>query len=196
MMHGAYNVKSMKKVIRQQLTASQLSSYGIIEHEGSLPCSQQPAIGPYPEPDESSPHHAIPLLENNCSIILPYKPSSSQWPLSIRFTHQNYVCISLLRHAYHIPPTHHPWYDAANVRLEVHIIRIFIVQFSPVSCQFLLLWPPTSTSAPSSLMPLHYVLPFDQCFWTFLCSWPPLTLILRICAATTFIDAFTLFPHC
>jgi hypothetical protein len=24
--------------------------------EGSLPCSQQPAINSYPEPDESSPH--------------------------------------------------------------------------------------------------------------------------------------------
>jgi hypothetical protein len=27
-----------------------------MEPEGSLPCSQQPAIGPHPEPDASSPH--------------------------------------------------------------------------------------------------------------------------------------------
>jgi hypothetical protein len=27
-----------------------------MEHKGSLQCSQQPAIGPYPELDESSPH--------------------------------------------------------------------------------------------------------------------------------------------
>jgi hypothetical protein len=27
-----------------------------MEREGSLPCSQQPATGPDPEPDESSPH--------------------------------------------------------------------------------------------------------------------------------------------
>jgi hypothetical protein len=27
-----------------------------MEPEGSLPYSQQPAAGPYPEPDESSPH--------------------------------------------------------------------------------------------------------------------------------------------
>jgi hypothetical protein len=28
-----------------------------MEPEGSLPHSQKPTIGPYPEPVESSPHH-------------------------------------------------------------------------------------------------------------------------------------------
>jgi len=28
--------------------------------EGSLPCSQQPATGPYPEPDTTKPH--LPIL--------------------------------------------------------------------------------------------------------------------------------------
>jgi hypothetical protein len=27
--------------------------------ESSLPCSYEPAISPYPEPDESSPYHPI-----------------------------------------------------------------------------------------------------------------------------------------
>jgi len=31
-----------------------------MEPEISLPCSQQPTIGPYREPDESSPH--LPIL--------------------------------------------------------------------------------------------------------------------------------------
>jgi hypothetical protein len=32
-----------------------------MEPEGSLPCSQGPSTGPYPEPDQSSPY---PLLQN------------------------------------------------------------------------------------------------------------------------------------
>jgi hypothetical protein len=30
-----------------------------MDHEGSLPCSQEPSSGRYPEPDQSSPYYAI-----------------------------------------------------------------------------------------------------------------------------------------
>jgi hypothetical protein len=36
-----------------------------MEPQGSLPCSQQPATGPYPEPDASSLH---------VSKLFPYDP--------------------------------------------------------------------------------------------------------------------------
>jgi hypothetical protein len=36
-------------------SASQQNSRPFMEPEGSLQCSQQPATGPYPEPDASNP---------------------------------------------------------------------------------------------------------------------------------------------
>jgi hypothetical protein len=38
-----------------------------MEPEGSLPCSQKPSTGPYPDPDKSSPSHPISLR----SILTP-----------------------------------------------------------------------------------------------------------------------------
>jgi hypothetical protein len=40
-----------------------------MEPEGSLPCSQELSIGPYPEPDQSSQYNSI-LSEIHFNIIL------------------------------------------------------------------------------------------------------------------------------
>jgi hypothetical protein len=34
-----------------------------MEPEGSLPFSQEPSNGPYPEPDQTSPYHPQPLRD-------------------------------------------------------------------------------------------------------------------------------------
>jgi hypothetical protein len=74
-----------------------------MEPEVSLPCSQEPATGPYPEPDEPNPHP--PTLTPPSTPIL----SSGIFPSG--FPTQNFVCIShflhvryMLRHGRTPPP--------------------------------------------------------------------------------------------
>jgi hypothetical protein len=64
--------------------------------EGSSPCSQEPAAGPCPKPDESNPHfkHYFPKIHFN--IILPCTPRSSEWSLSFGLSNTNFVLMSQL----------------------------------------------------------------------------------------------------
>jgi hypothetical protein len=56
-----------------------------MKHEGSLPCSQKPATGLYPELD--APVHTLPhnLLKNHFNIILPSTPRFENTSTSLVF---------------------------------------------------------------------------------------------------------------
>jgi len=71
-----------------------------METEGSLPFSQKPATGPYPESDESSPHTPPPFSTKiHSNIIFPFPIRSSEWPLPFKFSNRNVVCVSVVFHA-------------------------------------------------------------------------------------------------
>jgi hypothetical protein len=54
----------------RQLCSYSRTSQHFMEPEGSLPYSQEPSTGPYPEPDRSSPHHPI-LSKIHFNIVHP-----------------------------------------------------------------------------------------------------------------------------
>jgi hypothetical protein len=56
--------------IQQFLSYSKVSNH-FMESEVSLQRSHKPATGPYPEPDESSPHYSSNSFEIHFSIIIP-----------------------------------------------------------------------------------------------------------------------------
>jgi hypothetical protein len=67
-----------------------------MEPEGSLPCSQNPATGPYPEPAESSSPHRSLLSKVHLNVILSPTLRSSQWSCPFGPPNQNPVNTSPL----------------------------------------------------------------------------------------------------
>jgi hypothetical protein len=74
---------------RQLCSYSRTSQY-IMEPEGSLAYSQEPSIGPYPEPDRSTPFHPITLrsiliLFTSLRLCLPNSFLPSGFPTNILY---------------------------------------------------------------------------------------------------------------
>jgi len=87
---------------------SRNSFYGT---DGSLPCSQEPAAGPYPHMHlvHTFPP-CFPKIHSN--IVLPSTPVSSKLSISFRFSDPNYASISQIYHACYTPRQYHPpWLD-------------------------------------------------------------------------------------
>jgi hypothetical protein len=55
----------------RQLCSYSRTSQHFMEPEGSLPCSEQPSTGPYPEPDQLSPYHPIIILSTPYVLAFP-----------------------------------------------------------------------------------------------------------------------------
>jgi hypothetical protein len=55
-----------------------------VEPESSLPCSEEPSTGPYPEPDQSNQYHSIELL--GWEIATLQTPSESKWTIFLMRT--------------------------------------------------------------------------------------------------------------
>ena len=66
------------------------------------------ATSPYPEPARSSPYPPTPyFLKIHLNIILPSMSGSPEWPLSLRFPHQNPEYASPIPHTRYMPcPSH------------------------------------------------------------------------------------------
>lgn len=75
-----------------------------------------------------------------CNITLPSMCRFFKCSLSFSFHHKNTVCISLHHHTWHITLLFYTssWFDQLIMCTwrAVQIMKLFIVQFSPVSCYF------------------------------------------------------------
>jgi hypothetical protein len=105
---------------RQFCSYSRISQH-VMEPEGSLPCSQEPSTGPYPEPYQSNPYHF--------SIVHPPTPWSSQWSLSFWLSHKYPIRIPRLPHSYYMPrPPHPPWLNHSNdTWRRVQVMKLLIM---------------------------------------------------------------------
>jgi hypothetical protein len=109
-----------------------------MEPEGSLPHSQVPAnlsqINPVQTP-------TFQFLKIHLNLILPSKPGSHKWSLSLRFPHQYTIYACPLSHTCYVPrPNHYSQFDHPNdIWWAVQIIKLPVYSFlnSPVTSSLL-----------------------------------------------------------
>jgi len=132
-----------------------------MQPECSLPCSQGPATGPYPEPDESI--HSFPcyFIVTQSNVTFPSMPLTSMWSPPFMFSDKNFVHIFHLSQAHYIFCPFHPiWLDHPNnMQWNVQVMKVLIMKYSPASHHFLCLRSKYSSQHPVPEHSQIYVLP-------------------------------------
>jgi hypothetical protein len=119
-----------------QLCSHSRTSQHSMEHEGSLPCSQDPSTGPHPEPDRPSPYHpilsylrSILILTTHLCLGLPSGLFSSAFPTNILYSFRfSQICAT--RPAHLIVHSNYVWRG-------VQVMKLLIMQFSPIPRHFI-----------------------------------------------------------
>ena len=112
---------------------------------------------PCPQAKETNSRPPILISSNaHSNIILPSTPGSSKWSLSLRFSHQNPICIPPLPHTCHMPNTTHSYifYKLKNILWLIRIMKILITPPPPVPCYLVSLRP--------KYLPQHPILKHPQ----------------------------------
>jgi hypothetical protein len=97
-----------------------------------LPCSQEPATGSYPKPRKSNPHPHVLSLFN--ALLL--GPAGSVFSSGFKLTRYEHFSSP---HTRHMPrPSHTLWFYHPNCMWwRVHMMKLFVMQFSPASSYIL-----------------------------------------------------------
>ena len=80
------------------------------------------------------PHPTFFMIHFN--IFLPSKSGTSKWTPFLRSPHQNPVCTRPASHTSHVPCLpHSSWFDHLNnIRWGAQIMKLFIIESSPITC--------------------------------------------------------------
>jgi hypothetical protein len=125
----SYSFAPWCKIFFEKLTDTQLVKEQIFftEPEGSLPCLQKPASGPYPEPAESSSPIYPYLPKVHLNVILPPMTRPSQWSLTFGPQPQNLLNTLSLIFVLFLAP--YAYNSVLSSALFVHSIHMFFPCF-------------------------------------------------------------------
>jgi hypothetical protein len=98
-----------------------------------------------------TPSHPVSKIHFN--IVHPPTSWSSQWSLSFWLSHHYPLSIPLLPHSCYMPhPSHPSWLDHSNFTWRrVQVMKLLIMQFSPISCHFIPRWSKYSPQHPQCM---------------------------------------------